>query len=83
MKALIIALIWLLLIVLFVLIHWVIRRRISRKCNHRYQVTGSVQMSERVLLFLECVHCGRHIDISILNKNITIQIYKNDELFKS
>lgn len=82
MKALIIILIWLLLIILFVFIHWLVRQHKSRQCNHRYQVTGSVQMTDRVLLFLECVYCGKHIDIAILNKNITIQIDKNLDLFQ-
>ena len=83
MTVLKILLIWLSLSIVAAFINWLVRRRISKKCNHKYQVTGSVQMQERILLFLECVHCGKHIDISILNKNITIQIDKNNELFKS
>lgn len=83
MKVFIIILIWVLLIILFVFIHWLVSQRKSRQCNHRYQVTGSVQMTDRVLLFLECVYCEKHIDISILNKNITIQIDKDLDLFKS
>lgn len=71
--------VWLSLCLLFAFANWLIHSRKKSKCNHAYKITSSIQLKDRVLLFLECPYCGDYLDLSILNKDITLVIKESEE----
>lgn len=70
--------IWLLLSFVAAGIHWLIRKRIANKCKHHYQITGSIIMGQRVMLFLECAYCGKYSEVEVWNEKQKIRIEDDD-----